>query len=131
MASAFLRKVFDIVTNGNTYFDLDNEDKVALTALKLKELPNRHKHEFFTDSTDSDELLDKLIDYLCAWNLPREQKDIKRVAFEELLEQVVINYDTKNTLAIFSSATGLTGAREDDEYDARRDLRDNSGFKFN
>jgi hypothetical protein len=107
MKNDFANRVYDIIDNGRSYSDLDNEEKVALTALKIKELPSVHKHEFFTDSKDSDELLEALIDYLIAWDLTRTQKAKKLAIFEEILERVVLGYDVKGIQEALYQSEGV------------------------
>lgn len=94
-ANSFKNRIIEILDDEKSLRDLDDDEKVALCALKIREWPANNYHEFITDSKESDELLSALLGYLAAWDRTSAVKEDKRKAFEETLQKTVISYMQK------------------------------------
>jgi hypothetical protein len=89
---SFKQRVYDHIVKGKTFRQLGLEDRVALSAQRIKGLHPAFQHEFFTDSEGSDELMKRLLDYLCAWNTSNANREFRRSMFEQKLIEIIVDY---------------------------------------
>lgn len=118
------RLIYNYAVDGKTYPSLSKKEKVALHAQVISEFP---VHNFISEIDDiavQDQLLDKLIKYLLAWDESEAIKKERRIEFEKCLELTVIELHKEKIEELFEimEACVREAANDVDNQDVDEDV---------
>lgn len=114
--SSFNEQITGFIKKGKTFEELGKMERIALTAHWILGLDKHQQHEFITDCEGSNELIEALIRYLCAWNLPETFKEQRQQVFERKLEQIVFDYCSNDIQAEYAQQEKINHESEKQQW---------------